>query len=93
MTAHGGKGVPFLLPALLQVLDGSDTEGQAAWLTALLQNQVLRPTIADLASSNPLLDLILQTADAVHLTLALEQREAWIESMKSSLSHHNAPRD
>jgi len=40
MTVHGGKGVPFLLPALLQVLDDSDTEGQATWLTTLLQNQV-----------------------------------------------------
>ncbi len=41
-TAHGGAGVPFLLPALLQVLDGesSDADGQAGWVTALQQQQV-----------------------------------------------------
>ena len=42
MTVHGGEGVPFLLPALLQVLDGESlgTEGQGGWVTALLQQQV-----------------------------------------------------
>ena len=42
LTVHSGEGIPFLLPALLQVLDGesSDAEGQAGWVTALLQQQV-----------------------------------------------------
>lgn len=42
MTAYCGEGVPFLLPALLQVLDwdSPDAEGRADWVAALLQKQV-----------------------------------------------------
>ena len=45
MTVHGGQGVPFLLPLLLQVLDpaeGSSDESQTAWLHALTEDQVVQ---------------------------------------------------
>jgi hypothetical protein len=47
MTVHGGQGIPFLLPLLLQVLepaDGSIDESRAAWLHALTENQVVNFT-------------------------------------------------
>ena len=42
MDVRGGEGVPFLLPALLQVLDweSPDAEGLADWVAALLQKEV-----------------------------------------------------
>ena len=44
ITVHGGQGIPFVLPLLLQVLDpaeGSSGGSQAAWLRALTENQVV----------------------------------------------------
>ena len=55
MTAEGGEGIPFLLPALSQVLDPNspDIEGQAGWVTALLQQQVrARPSSGVTACSD-----------------------------------------
>lgn len=68
MTVHDGGGVPFLLPALLQVLqptEDADAESQAAWLHALMEHEVR---------------MLLRYDDGVRLTFLSTRRPVPVQS-------------
>lgn len=72
MTVHGGQGVPFVLPLLLQVLDpaeGSSDESQTAWLHALTEDQVVHfkaSSTAQHVTDKPLMKVLHCTLSIAH---------------------------